>query len=139
MSHDWVRDINGMHQHYSFHEQVDRLPPEKLLELLKFRSKFLREELNELDKAIDEGDAEGVVDALIDLEVVAIGTADLFHIDQYKAWNAVLRANLGKALGVKPGRPNPFGFPDLIKPEGWKAPTHAGNHGLVAVALEKKQ
>jgi predicted HAD superfamily Cof-like phosphohydrolase len=57
-------------------------------------------------------------------------------IDSYEAWNKVLRANLAKEVGVKPERPNPLGLPDLIKPAGWKAPSHTNNHGLLT-KLEK--
>ena len=76
-------------------------------------------------------DSEEVVDALIDLCVVAIGTLDLFEVNAYEAWNQVLAANLNKKVGVKESRPNPFGLPDLVKPEGWTAPDHTGNHGKI--------
>ena len=46
-----------------------------------------------------------------------------------EAWNQVLSANMAKEPGVKPGRPNPFGLPDLLKPNGWIGPDHEGNHG----------
>jgi predicted HAD superfamily Cof-like phosphohydrolase len=92
---------------------------------------FLDEELNETKKAVRERNAEEIVDGLIDLCVVAIGTLDSMGIDSYDAWNKVLRANLQKEVGVKPERPNPLGLPDLIKPAGWKAPSHAKNHGLL--------
>jgi hypothetical protein len=42
---------------------------------------------------------------------------------------------MAKSPGVKEGRPNPFGLPDLIKPEGWEAPNHEGNHGDIAKAF----
>ena len=42
---------------------------------------------------------------------------------------------MAKEPGVKPGRPNPFGLPDLIKPEGWQGPNHEDNHGNLANAL----
>ena len=41
----------------------------------------------------------------------------------------IIKANLSKEVGVKESRPNPLGLPDLIKPEGWEAPSHEGNHG----------
>ena len=73
--------------------------------------------------------ADDVVDALIDLCVVAIGTLDGFGVDSHKAWDAVLIANMNKEVGVKESRPNPLGLPDLIKPAGWVAPSHADNEG----------
>lgn len=127
MTKDWVKDIRDMHAHYGMHEKFAEFDEDKKKKFLEFRAKFLQEELNELVDNIDN--PEDVVDALIDLCVVAIGTLDAFDIDSYKAWDDVLRANMAKKVGVKPGRPNPLGLPDLMKPEGWVAPSHQGNHG----------
>ncbi len=132
MSEDWVRDIAGMHRYYGVNEKVQEFDKEKLQQFLNFRMSFLDEELNETKKAVREKNAEEIVDGLIDLCVVAIGTLDSMGIDSYDAWNKVLRANLQKKVGVKPERPNPLGLPDLIKPDGWKAPSHAKNHGLLS-------
>jgi predicted HAD superfamily Cof-like phosphohydrolase len=134
MSINWVEDMNAMHKRYGTHKAVEKLTPEQLKAFLQFRINFLQEELDELKKAAPENqpnDAEEIVDALIDLCVVAIGTLDLFEVDSYKAWNEVLLANLNKKVGRKESRPNPWGLPDLIKPEGWKAPSHEGNHGTL--------
>lgn len=126
MSKDWVADIWRMHKHYGVHPVVDKMDGETLKKFLEFRVKFLQEELDELKTA--KG-AEDVVDALIDLCVVAIGTLDAFNVDSHKAWDEVLEANMKKETGVKESRPNPLGLPDLIKPDGWRAPSHDGNHG----------
>jgi predicted HAD superfamily Cof-like phosphohydrolase len=61
---------------------------------------------------------------------VAIGTLDAFDVDAYKAWNTVHRANMKKEVGIKESRPNPLGLPDLIKPKGWRSPSHKNNYGL---------
>jgi len=127
MSNDWVKDIRDMHAHYGMHEKFNEFDDEKKKLFLEFRARFLQEELDELKD--NTSNPEEVVDALIDLCVVAIGTLDAYGIDSYKAWDEVLRANMNKRVGVKPGRPNPLGLPDLMKPEGWTAPSHEGNHG----------
>jgi len=127
MSHDWVNDMKRMHFKYDVQPKVDKLSKDELKMFLDFRIRFLEEELNELKDNRDN--PEEVVDALIDLSVVAIGTLDLFGIDSYKAWDAVFDANMNKEIGIKPSRPNPLGLPDLIKPAGWVAPSHKGNHG----------
>lgn len=127
MSNDWVKDIRDMHAHYGMHEKFNEFDDEKKKLFLEFRARFLQEELDELKD--NTSNPEEVVDALIDLCVVAIGTLDAYGIDSYKAWDEVLRANMNKRVGVKPGRPNPLGLPDLMKPEGWTAPSHKGNHG----------
>lgn len=128
MSKNWYKDIKKMHKHYKVHKTVKNMDRETLELLLKFRINFLEEELNEL-KASEN--AEDTVDALIDLCVVAIGTLDLFKVDAQKAWDAVHNANMNKQVGVKASRPNPLGLPDLIKPEGWVAPSHKGNYGIL--------
>jgi predicted HAD superfamily Cof-like phosphohydrolase len=129
MSKDWVSDIIKMHDHYGIKEKIDKFDNEKLKLFLTFRINFLIEELTELQEAEREMNTEEVVDALIDLCVVAIGTLELFDIDAHKAWDTVHAANMNKMVGVKESRPNPLGLPDLIKPSDWKPPSHSGNHG----------
>lgn len=128
---DWVKDIRDMQFKYGVHKWIhdNRKDAEKLRSYLEFRIKFIREELMETEAALTNDDAEEIVDGLIDICVVAIGTLDAFGVDPYKAWDEVLKANLNKTVGVKPERPNPLGLPDLIKPEGWEGPSHEGNHG----------
>ena len=128
MSKDWVNDIHTMQTKYQTREWVKN-NPDKLREFLKFRIEFLQEELDETQAAYQRKDAEEIVDGLIDLCVVAIGTLDLFGVDANKAWGEVLLANMKKEPGVKEGRPNPLGLPDLKKPEGWTPPEHNTNHG----------
>jgi len=131
MSNDWVKDINEMQYKYGVHKWIhdNRDNPDQLKRYLEFRIDFLREELDETEAALVCMDSEEVVDGLIDLCVVAIGTLDAFGVDPYKAWDEILRANLSKEVGVKPERPNPMGLPDLIKPEDWEGPDHSDNHG----------
>lgn len=128
MSKDWVKDIHDMQTKYQTREWVNN-NPDKYFQFLNFRADFLQEELDETKRAIMAADPEEVVDGLIDLCVVAIGTLDAFGIDAHKAWDEVLKANMAKEPGVKESRPNPLGLPDLIKPEGWKAPNHKDNYG----------
>jgi len=121
--------MERMHSKYGVRDVIETFDKEKLEKFLEFRIKFLQEELDEMKGATN---ADDVVDALIDLCVVAIGTLDAYQVDSLEAWNRVLDANMAKEIGIKPSRPNPLGLPDLIKPEGWIAPTHADNVGLLA-------
>ena len=125
----WVADISDMHTKFGVNEKVQDFDKEKLKKFLEFRVAFLQEELDEMKSATN---ADDVVDALIDLCVVAIGTLDAFDVHSDEAWNRVHRANMAKEVGIKESRPNPLGLPDLIKPEGWTAPTHADNVGLLS-------
>ena len=131
MSKDWVKDIRDMQYKYRVHKWIhdNRDNKENLRRYLEFRIDFLREELDETEAALVSMDSEEIVDGLIDLCVVAIGTLDAFGVDPYKAWDEILKANLSKEVGVKPERPNPMGLPDLIKPEDWEGPDHSDNHG----------
>ena len=128
MSKDWVKDISDMHTKYGVRPVVEKFDKEKLAKFLEFRANFLQEELDELKTAKN---ADDVVDALIDLCVVAIGTLDAMGAGAYTAWDRVLEANMNKEVGIKESRPNPLGLPDLIKPVGWKAPSHADLTGLL--------
>ena len=139
MSKDWVEDMSTMHFKYGVHEWLRKNGENKELmnKYLEFRVNFLQEELDETRAAaLIDKDPEEIVDGLIDLCVIAIGTLDAFGVDAHKAWNEVLKANMAKEVGVKETRPNPLGLPDLIKPEGWTAPSHKDNHGLLGKAVK---
>ena len=131
MSKDWVKDINDMHRQFGVHEALADFDKNKLREYLEFRLRFLDEELNETKSAALLRDPEEIVDGLIDLCVVAIGTMDAFGIDAYKAWDAVHKANMAKEVGINTSRKNDFNLPDLVKPEEWENPSHEGNHGTL--------
>jgi hypothetical protein len=128
MSSNWVDDIEYMHDKYGVWEVVNKMDQETLRALLDFRIKFLQEELDELRGANNPDD---VIDALIDLCVVAIGTLDMLDAPTRSSWDRVLEANMAKEVGVKESRPNPLGLPDLIKPVGWKAPYHGPLYGPI--------
>jgi len=132
MSTNWVSDINLMHQKYGVHEWIKTATPFQLKKFIEFRLDFIKEEYDETREAMITEDAEEIVDGLIDLCVVAIGTLDALGINSINAWNEVLKANMDKEVGRKESRPNPLGLPDLIKPEGWTAPVHFPNHGIIA-------
>jgi len=134
MSKDWPQDIHDMHTKFGVRDAVQKFDSVMLRTFLRFRLDFLHEELGETEKAAQSGiplDPEEVVDGLIDLCVVAIGTLDALGVDPHEAWDEVHKANMTKEVGVKESRPNPLGLPDLIKPEGWVGPSHDGNYGYL--------
>ena len=130
---DWVNDIYMMHNKFGVRDWflANCNNKELMDKYLKFRLSMCKEELDETLDALDAKDPEEIVDGLIDLCVFAIGTLDVFGVDANKAWDQVLKANMSKEVGIKEGRPNPLGLPDLVKPEGWEGPTHKGNHGNI--------
>lgn len=136
MSHpssEWAVDIYNMHRHFGHKVRVNEMNPKQLAHLLLFRMHFIEEEFHETVEAAEVGDAEEIVDGIIDLIVVAIGTLELFNIDMDRAWSCVHAANMAKISGYNESRPNPLGLPDLTKPEGWVGPSHAGNHGTLPI------
>lgn len=148
---NWVQDIADMHKKFGVNPVIRGLDKEKLETFLKFRLDFLREELIEAYNAagyvvsfdviregeLDPARAEDVVDAMVDLCVVAIGTMDAFDVNAYTAWSRVHEKNMQKEPGIKASRPNPLNLPDLIKPAGWAPPSHADNVGLLSKVFDE--
>uniref|UniRef100_A0AAU8HY91 Hydrolase n=2 Tax=unclassified Caudoviricetes TaxID=2788787 RepID=A0AAU8HY91_9CAUD len=121
--------VHEMHAKFGFHEAADGMTNDRFWEFMKFRVNVqMREELEEILTAIENRDAEELFDGLIDIDVFQKGTVDfLVSKEKYlEGYARVMDANLAKERGIKPGRPNPFRLPDLLKPEGWTAPTHEG-------------
>jgi len=129
---DMVNDIENLHTKFGVNKRVKDFDKETLRTFFEFRLKFLKEEMQEIEDAWNEGDFDGVVDGLTDLNVVSLGTMNAFDVNPNLAWDRVHTANMQKEPGIKPSRPNPLGLPDMIKPEGWTAPSHADNIGLFA-------
>ena len=131
------KDIQAMHEKYGVHEWVKN-NPDKLTKLMDLRIGMLSEEYTETLHAYRDRDPEELIDGLIDVIVIAIGTLDIVGVDVDRAWNSVLKANMAKEVGVKPSRPNPLGLPDLIKPDGWNGPDHSENHTPLLMKLCKE-
>lgn len=134
---DWANDIYMMHNKFGVQEWFEKNKHDNDLmdKYLRFRLAMCQEELTETLDAVEAKDPEEIVDGLIDLCVFAIGTLDIFGVDANEAWDQVYEANSAKEVGIKAGRPNKFGLPDLIKPDGWVPPDHTGNHGDIPNAF----
>jgi len=91
-------------------------------EWLDFRFKLLVEELNEFNTAVKNQNNEEVLDALIDLIVVATGTGIGLNYDLIGAWNEVHKANMQKTRSLSPNDSKRGNVLDLIKPDGWQSP-----------------
>ena len=141
MSTNWFKDMQGMHKKYGVNkwmqaEQQSDVPIRKLKKYMEFRIGMMQEELNETKEAFELKDAPGMVDGIIDLCVFAIGTLEVFGVDANKAWDEVYRANMAKEVGIKVGRPNPLGLPDLKKPDDWQGPVHEDNCGNISDSFQ---
>ncbi|QGZ13927.1 hydrolase [Rhizobium phage RL38J1] len=131
--------VDTMHEKFGFYKSVDQFDKEKFLEFLKFRAGTqIQEEVNEFKDAIEafkyaasRDDEDGmkeavreINDAIIDILVFTFGTSTftMTKDEVEKSYSTVMEANLQKEAGIKPGRPNPWKMPDLLKPEGWQSP-----------------
>lgn len=114
-------DIREFHQKFGIpsHSQPNGL----VGEMATFRKNRLREELDEYAEALDEMDAEKQLDALVDLVYIAVGTAYISGFRFAEAWDRVHSANMEKVRAEKPEQSKHNTAFDIIKPEGWTAPT----------------
>ena len=129
MSTNWFKDMQDMHKKYGVNkwmqaEMQSDVDWRKINKFMQFRLGMMQEELDETKEAFELKDAPGMVDGIIDLCVFAIGTLEVFGVDANKAWDEVYKANMSKEVGIKEGRPNPLGLPDLMKPDDWQGPVH---------------
>ena len=124
-----IGDIKKLNRYYKIYRFISKASDNEKLHYLEFRAKFIQEELTELFEAINNEEPDEVVDAFIDIIVIALGSLDAFDVDIKTAWKRVHYANMQKKIGVKDSRPNPLGLPDLVKPENWQAPQHFDNIG----------
>lgn len=126
---DPVRDVEEFHKKFKIdYNGKPRLLPERLSQ---FRISFMAEEISEYrQKTSNEltttQSLEGMLDALVDLVYVTLGTSHLHGFNFREAWRRVHDANMRK-VRAQVGRVGPRGNHefDVIKPEGWTAPSHA--------------
>lgn len=121
---NWVKEFVKKFKMY-----ISPLDPEARKKVDDHINIFIREEFEELVEAWQRGDMEEVVDALGDLSWHCDKAFEMLGIDGQEVRNEIGRANLSKELGIKPGREH--ATQDVIKPEGWVAPSHEGNHGVL--------
>ena len=115
-----VRDVRDFHIKFDL-EYIG--PPRDLpVELSQFRIEFMVEELAEYKEAVSEGNREKQLDALVDLVVVALGTAHLQGFDFNEAFRRVHTANMLKRRAQKAEDSKRGSVYDVVKPEGWQPP-----------------
>jgi predicted HAD superfamily Cof-like phosphohydrolase len=113
-----MHDIENFYKKFGFEPAQSPILTDELFMLMRLR--FLQEELDEIRTALSEDSDDDFLDGIVDLMVVAMGTAyvaGLFPVLE-EAWDRVMAANMLKEKGQgKRGHPM-----DLVKPAGWKAP-----------------
>lgn len=119
---DLIMDVTAFHE--KFNRPSRSLDNDIEADLMKFRIRFLAEELKEINAASARGDLVEILDGLVDLVYVAIGTAHQLNMNFAEAWRRVQEANMAK-VPVSAENPGKRGHAtDIVKPEGWTPPCH---------------
>lgn len=108
-----------MYHHYGFPVPATYTPLP--MQDMADRLDFIEEEFEETILAYAKKDDEEIIDGLIDIIVVALGTLTLMGCNTQAHWDEVLRANMDKIVGKKKGREMKH---DLTKPDDWIPPRH---------------
>lgn len=126
-----------------FNKQVLGIEPRDLGMMPKDEFKLsmaqLREEIEEIEEAYDEGNLVGVVDGLIDLDYFHKGIIYKHGINYaiyHMLFGQVHESNMTKKKGVKETRRGFGDAADAIKPQGWVAPETKIYETLKAVAYD---
>lgn len=87
------------------------------------RFKFLHEELEEFRNAMLDNDVPAMLDALVDLAWVAMGTAHYLGAPFNEAWEEIYLTNMQKVPAVfDPSKPYRGVHAGCVKPVGWIPP-----------------
>lgn len=134
---DLFQDIVDFHEKFDLHYNgAPRLLPQ---ELQRFRERFLKEELKEYqtatvrasnalhpplpmfrDTATFEEYLADMLDGLVDLVYVALGTAYLHGFDFNEAWRRVHEANMEKVRATSERESKRSSMYDVVKPPDWE-------------------
>jgi len=114
---DLSKDID---QFINKFELGDEYKTVHLISTLGDRLKHIQEEVTELETAILFAHRTEIIDALVDITYLAIGTARMCGFDFNKHWDEVHKCNMAKELrvgenGYKIG---------VCKPIDWQGPDH---------------
>lgn len=138
-SSDFIQDVKDFHD--KFNIPIPHSPKMLQSDVFEYRRKFLQEELDEYAYAYKNGDYLEMVDALLDLIYVAIGTLLLMGLKPVvirETWAEVQRANITKER-VKTAEHSKRGHTlDVVKPEGWTPPRHSAVFRYFGLTIPKK-
>ena len=83
--------------------------------------KLIKEEVDELQTAVDDNDRIEQLDALIDIMVVTVGAVQSLGVDGEGAWKEVMSTNFAKIDSLT-GRVRKREDGKVLKPTGWRPP-----------------
>ncbi len=113
-------DVKEFHRKFG----LDYVGPPRLLDgdLIRFRLRFLEEELSEFRSAMNDGDLVRAFDALLDLVYVCHGTAHVMGLPWSDGWSVVQSCNMAKVRATDAIQSKRGSTQDVVKPVGWIGP-----------------
>jgi predicted HAD superfamily Cof-like phosphohydrolase len=124
MKYSQIKEFNG-----KFDFGTPEYPTDISIPMELYRLGLLKEEVIEYEEAVDglaicpnPQDRTKLLDAMVDIIYVVMGTAMMHGFDLEEAFNRVHQANMAKVraqVGTQSKRGSHF---DVIKPPGWEAP-----------------
>jgi len=113
-------DVQKFSKKFGFlYEGKPRIIP---ADIYRYRLQFMREEVEEYMEAWRRQDNEAMLDALVDLVYVTLGTAQFHGFDFDEAWKRVHAANMKKRRATDASESKRGTGLDVVKPKGWKTP-----------------
>lgn len=117
-----LSSVEAMMEHFHLPVNVEPTVSALPVGLVQDRLLLLEEELEELRHGFISCDKANVLDALVDLQVVLLGTVLTAGMQSVfdEAFRRVMVTNMAKVTGVNATRASMTR--DIVKPEGWKRP-----------------
>lgn len=117
---DWVQAVRDFHEKFAPRvlPAVPGVPPEGFGQFYALGA--IREEVDEIHEAAEDGDFPGLIDGLGDLVYVTIRAALIFGVDLRPVFTEIHRSNMAKVGGHL----RPDG--KVMKPPGWIPPDIRG-------------
>lgn len=113
--------MNPFRDQEKFMRACDQTVEENNQDQFDLYLKLIKEEVSELQTAVDADDKLEQLDALIDILVVTIGAVHSMGADGEGAWKEVMRTNFAK-IDKDTGKVRKREDGKVLKPVGWTAP-----------------
>lgn len=111
--------------HEKFGVPVNTTPQVLDAHASEFRIRFLKEEVEEYEAAVEQGDIVKQFDSLLDLMYVALGTLLWHGFPTERGFDLVHAANMSKVRVDHADNSTRGSAFDVVKPAGWVAPDDA--------------
>lgn len=118
---DLFNMVAAFHEKYELEPQPQ--PDFPIAEIAALKNVHMQEELDEIKKALAEGNLEEYFDGLIDLVYVALGAAYLGGLPFNEGFKRVHEANMTKVRALLAQDSKRGSTYDIVKPAGFVAPT----------------